>query len=74
MEGIVNSYSEQKGFGFITRDDGEEVSFYRSAIMMEGYKSLNGGDRVSFEVEETPGGPEAKNITKLNKIMHQCTG
>ncbi|MCF8143915.1 MAG: cold shock domain-containing protein [Deltaproteobacteria bacterium] len=65
MEGTVNSYSEQKGFGFITRDDGEEVSFYRSSIMMEGYRRLNGGDRVLFDIAETPRGPEAKNIRKV---------
>ncbi|MBK5099414.1 MAG: cold shock domain-containing protein [Desulfobacteraceae bacterium] len=65
MEGLVNSYSEQKGFGFITQDDGRVVSFYRSAIMMNGYKSLNAGDRVSFDGEETVRGPEAKKIRKL---------
>jgi len=67
MEGIVNSYSEQKGFGFITRDDGKEVSFYRSSIMMDGYRRLNGGDRVLFDVDETPLGPEAKNIRKIEQ-------
>lgn len=67
MEGIVNSYSEQKGFGFITRDDGREVSFYRSSIMMDGYRTLNGGDRVLFDVHETPRGPEAKNIRKVGR-------
>lgn len=65
MEGIVNSYSEQKGFGFITQDDGREVSFYRSSIQMDGYKKVNAGDRVSFDVEETITGPEAKNIRKF---------
>ena len=44
MEGIVNSYSEQKGFGFITQDDGREVSFYRSSIQMDGYKKVNVGE------------------------------
>jgi CspA family cold shock protein len=67
MEGIVNSYSEQKGFGFITRDDGEEVSFYRSSIIMDGYRMLNGGDRVHFDINETPWGPEAKNIRKVGQ-------
>jgi len=67
MEGVVNSYSEQKGFGFITRDDGREVSFYRSSILMEGYRRLNGGDRVLFDIEETPRGPEAKNIRKVGQ-------
>ena len=65
MEGVVNSYSEQKGFGFITRDDGKKVSFYRSSILMEGYRRLNGGDRVLFDIKETPRGPEAKNIRKV---------
>ncbi|NQU15170.1 MAG: cold shock domain-containing protein [Desulfobacteraceae bacterium] len=65
MEGIVNSYSEHKGFGFITQDDGREVSFYRSSIQMDGYKKVNAGDRVSFDVAETITGSEAKNIRKL---------
>jgi len=67
MEGIVNSYSEEKGFGFIIRDDGKEVSFYRSSIMMDGYRRLNGGDRVLFDLDETPVGPEAKNIRKVGE-------
>ncbi|MFH1628093.1 MAG: cold shock domain-containing protein [Pseudomonadota bacterium] len=66
MEGIVKSYSEQKGFGFITQDDDRESYFYRSSIQMDGYKRLNGGDRVRFDVAETIGGPEAKNIRKLD--------
>ena len=65
MEGIVKSYSEQKGFGFITQDDDRESYFYRSSIQMDGYKKVNGGDRVSFDVADTIGGPEAKNIRKL---------
>ena len=65
MEGVVNSYSEQKGFGFITQDDGRELFFYRSSIQMDGYKRVNAGERVSFDVTETIGGPEAKNIRKL---------
>jgi CspA family cold shock protein len=67
MQGTVNSYSEQKGFGFITRDDGKKVSFYRSSILMEGYRRLNGGDRVLFDIEETARGPEAKNIRKAGE-------
>ena len=64
MEGFVNSYSEQKGFGFITQDDGKEVAFYRSSILMDGYRRLNGGDRVLFDIQETPRGPEAKKHKK----------
>jgi len=67
MEGIVDRYSEQKGFGFIVaQDDGREVAFHRSAIMMNGYKTLSGGDRVRFDVDETVRGLEAKNIQKLS--------
>ncbi len=66
MEGIVDRYSEQKGFGFIvTQDNGKEVAFHRSAIMMNGYKTLSGGDRVRFEVDETIRGLEAKHIEKV---------
>jgi cold shock protein len=67
MEGTVNSYSEQKGFGFITRDDGKKISFFRSSILMEGYRRLNGGDRVLFDIKETPRGPEAENIKKVGE-------
>jgi len=67
MEGIVNSYSEQKGYGFITQDDGRELCFYRSSIQMDGYKRVNAGERTRFDVEETISGPEAKNIRKLSK-------
>ena len=67
MEGIVNSYSEQKGFGFITRKDGKQVSFRRSAILMKGYRRLKGCDRVIFDEVETPLGFEAKNIKKIEQ-------
>ena len=50
-KGTVESYSEQKGFGFIIQEDGKKVSFYRSSIQMDGYKKVNAGDRVSFDVE-----------------------
>ena len=64
MEGIVNSYSEEKGFGFIEQKDGRVASFHRSAIEGAGYKTLTGGDRVRFDVEETLRGLEAKNVRK----------
>ena len=66
MEGIVDSYSEEKGFGFIAQKDGKVASFHRSAIVGKGYKTLTGGDRVRFDVEETLRGLEAKNIKKIN--------
>lgn len=65
-EGIVDKYSEDKGYGLIRQDDGTEVFFERSSIEMVGYKTLTGGDRVSFEVKETVRGPEAKNVKLLS--------
>ena len=65
MKGIVESYSEQKGFGFIKQDDGEKTFFYRASINMSGYKTLNIGDRVRFRLKESVRGPEAIEVTKI---------
>jgi CspA family cold shock protein len=64
MKGTVESYSEQKGFGFIRQDDGEKSFFYRASINMSGYRSLNIGDRVRFELRASVRGPEAIEVTK----------
>ncbi len=64
-EGTVKMFNERRGFGFIKQDDGEEVFVHQSAIDMEGFKTLNEGDRVSFEIEESDRGPRAKNVKKL---------
>jgi CspA family cold shock protein len=65
VEGTVKWFSDKKGFGFIEREDGEDVFVHHSAINMTGFKSLDEGDRVSFEVEEGNRGPAASNVTKL---------
>lgn len=65
MKGTVESYSEQKGFGFIKQDDGEKALFYRASINMSGYKTLNIGDRVRFEVKMKVRGPEAIQVTRI---------
>ena len=65
MKGTVESYSEQKGFGFITQEDGEKAFFHRTSINMSGYKTLNIGDRVRFEVKASVRGPEAIEVTKI---------
>ncbi len=64
-EGTVKMFNERKGFGFISQDDGEEVFVHHSAIDMEGFKTLNEGDRVTFEVEDSDRGPRAKNVKKI---------
>ena len=64
-EGIVKWFSDQKGFGFIEREDDGDVFVHHSAITGTGFKTLAEGDQVSFEVEQGAKGPSAKNVVKL---------
>ena len=64
MQGTVIWFNAQKGYGFISREDGEKDIFvHYSAIQHDGYKSLNEGQRVSFEEEQVPNGLQAANVT-----------
>ena len=63
--GIVKWFNNEKGFGFITTDGGEDVFAHFSAIQGNGYKSLEEGQKVSFDIVKGAKGPQAENITIL---------
>ncbi|MEC2055801.1 cold-shock protein [Peribacillus psychrosaccharolyticus] len=62
--GKVKWFNSEKGFGFIEREDGDDVFVHFSAIQSEGYKSLEEGEEVTFEVEQGQRGPQATNVQK----------
>lgn len=65
MEGTVKWFSAEKGYGFISREDGEgDVFVHFSAIQEEGFRTLEEGQRVSFEIVEGTRGPQAQNVVK----------
>ena len=65
-EGTVKWFSSEKGFGFITPDDGSKDCFvHHSAIQRDGYRTLDEGQRVSFETEAGPKGPQAVQVTPV---------
>jgi cold shock protein len=63
--GKVKWFNAEKGFGFIETEDGNDVFVHFSAIQAEGFKSLDEGQEVSFEVVEGARGPQASNVVKL---------
>ena len=64
-QGTVKWFNAEKGYGFITRDDGDDVFVHHSAIQGEGYRSLDEGQQVSFDVAQGPKGLQASNVTKV---------
>ena len=66
MRGIVKWFNDQKGFGFIEPEDGsKDVFVHHTAIQSEGFKTLDEGAEVEFEIDQEPRGPKARNVVKL---------
>ncbi|ALC91426.1 MULTISPECIES: cold-shock protein [Bacillaceae] len=63
-QGTVKWFNAEKGFGFIEREGGEDVFVHFSAIQSEGFKSLDEGQKVTFDVEQGARGPQAANVQK----------
>ena len=64
--GTVKWFNERKGFGFIAREDGGDGFVHYSAIVAQGFKTLNEGDEVTFDITEGPKGLQAANVTKVS--------
>ena len=64
-QGTVKWFNAAKGYGFISRQTGEDVFVHFKAIVGDGYRTLNEGDKVQFDVEKGPKGLQAQNVVKL---------
>ncbi len=66
MKGTVKWFNNQKGYGFISDESGKDVFVHFSGLVMEGYKTLEEGQEVEFDVVSGEKGPQATNVTKLS--------
>jgi CspA family cold shock protein len=64
-EGTVKWFNDSKGFGFLSREGGPDVFVHHSEIRSEGFRSLAEGDKVQFEIVQSPKGPRAANVTRI---------
>jgi cold shock protein len=63
VQGTVKWFNESKGFGFLSQEAGPDVFVHHSEIKADGYRTLNEGDKVQFEITQSPKGPRAANVT-----------
>ena len=64
-QGIVKWFNNKRGWGFIVKEDGEDIFVHYSAIKGEGFRSIAEGQRVQFDIEESANGPAAANVEEL---------
>jgi CspA family cold shock protein len=65
VEGTVKWFNEAKGFGFLSHEGGPDVFVHHSEIQADGFRTLNEGDRVRFEIVDSPKGPRAAKVSKI---------
>ena len=65
MRGTVKWFNNQKGYGFISTDEGKDVFVHYTGLLMEGFKKLEDGQAVEFDIVEGEKGPQAVNVTKI---------
>ena len=67
VTGTVKWFSREKGYGFISRESGDDVFVHYSSIEGSGFRNLDEGEKVEFEVEQSPKGPQAANVKRLGR-------
>ena len=65
VQGTVKWFNESKGFGFLSQEAGPDVFVHHSEIKADGYRTLNEGDKVQFEITQSPKGPRAANVSLI---------
>ena len=70
IQGKIKWFNNEKGYGFIEYNDGNDIFVHYSSIIIKGYKTLNEGDIVNFELVQTDKGLQAKNVTPVNEKVN----
>jgi CspA family cold shock protein len=73
MEGTVKWFNNSRGYGFVGRENGPDVFVHYSGIAGDGYRTLQEGDRVTFEIVQGPKGPQAANVVKVDSKREQLS-